>query len=388
MNYKYNINKFKNSNRGFLILLAVITLFCSGINCSKAVKKVSDIHTIRELYLGGIQKLKTDDINAAETDFKKAIELDRKSPYGYTGLAFLGLKQKNYKEALKYVKKALKYDRNFTDAYAVKGYIICLRKHGEKWFGEAVEPLGKALELDPDNQQALFFLAECHLAAQLYEEAFRLYAEAMEKEGTYTCMAAEKNSLAGKIIEAAPVSEKGGHIALDDKIDRSDLCVLLFEELKLKELIRERRPAVFERLFKQDLSLKDRKGRIPSDVNSHRSKKWILDIIPLHLTCLDVFPNGFYYPDRILTRAQFAVVMQDIMAMVEDDRSLSTIYIGTESRFPDVHEDYYAFNGITLCVGKGIMEVNPDTGNFDPDLPVSGVEAILMLRALEKAPGK
>ncbi len=388
MNYKYIINKFKNSNRGFLLLLAVITLLCSGISCSKAVKKESDVHTIRELYLGGIQKLKTDDINAAETDFKRAVELERKSPYGYTGLAFLGIKQKNYKEALKYVKKALKYDKNFTDAYAVKGYIICLRKHGEKWLEEAVEPLGKALELDPDNQQALFFLAECYLEAQQYEEAFRLYAKAMVKEGAYTCQAVEKNSLTGKIIEAAPVSEKGGHIALDDKIDRSDLCILLFEELKLKELIRERCPSVFERLYNKDFSLKDRKGIIPSDVKGHRTKTWILDTIQLHLTCLDVFPNGFYYPDKIMTRAQFAVVMQDIMAMVENDRSLSTIYIGTEFRFPDVHEDYYAFNGITLCVGKGIMEVNPDTGNFDSDLPVSGVDAILMLRALEKVLGK
>ncbi len=54
-----------------------------------------------------------------------------------------------------------------------------------------------------------------------------------------------------------------------------------------------------------------------------------------------------------------------------------------ESRFTDVRTDYFAYNAVTLCVEKGIMEA-ADKSKFSPGLPVSGVEGVLMMRKLEK----
>lgn len=370
-----------------LILVAVSSLIF-GIACSKTVVKESDVDTPKERYLSGMQKLDNNDLKKSEEDFLRAIELDKKSPFGYTGMAFLELQRTNYNTALKYVKKALKYDKNFSDAYAARGYILTVIKDGDKWFNEAVEPLKKALTLDPENERAMFFLAECLLKAKKYEEAQNLYVKVAEKQDSFAVKAGERKTLMGKLMKASPVSVRGGYIALDDKIDRSDLCILLIDELQLKELLKKFRPMAFAELYNENLTLKKRGGKNPPDVNGHRAKDWIVDIIPLHLAGINVFPNGYYYPDRLLTRAQIATVMQEIIVKIKDDPSLSTMYIGSESRFPDVRGDYYAFNAITLCVEKGIMETDSKTGVFDAESTVSGVEAVTMIRALERYLGE
>ena len=362
----------------------VFILLCYSMSCSKAVKKESVIDTPKDHYLGGIQKLENNDLIAAESDFLRAIELDKKSPYGYTGMALLELERTNYKMALKQVKKALKCDKDFASAYIAKGRIITVRKQGEKWYEEAVNFLEKALQLDPENQRALFFLAECHLEAQQYSKAQRFYTRTLSKEGIFTEKAKQINSLVSKIITAAPISENSGYIALDDKIDRSDLCVLLIDELRIRDLLKQKRPAVFEKMYSKGISTKYWNSNTPPDIKDHQSRKWIYDIIPLHITDLDVFSNGFFYPDKLLTRAQCAMVIQDVIVILTDAPDLSTVFIGTESHFTDVRSDYYAFNAITLCVENGIMKVNPDTGFFDTGNTVSGVDAILMIRALKR----
>jgi hypothetical protein len=70
------------------------------------------------------------------------------------------------------------------------------------------------------------------------------------------------------------------------------------------------------------------------------------------------------------------------MVLITGDPGISTMYIGSESLYPDVHRDYYAFNAISLCVEKDIMDVNPSTGNFDINGTLTGVDAISMMLIL------
>lgn len=227
-------------------------------------------------------------------------------------------------------------------------------------------------------------MAESYLKAKQYKNALDFYEKAWEKQGTYNEKATQRKSLVSNIIKVAPFSEQGANIALDNSIDRADLCALLVDELQIKSLLKRFRREVFETLYNENFSLIKRRGNIPSDVTDHQSKKWIYDIIPLHISGIEVFPNGFFYPDKLITRVQLAVVMQEIMVLVTDNPGLSTAYSGTESQFPDVRTDYYAFNAITLCVEKGIMDANPQTGVFNSDKTVSGAEAILVIRSLER----
>ena len=110
-----------------MVWLVAVSLFI-GMGCSKTVKKESDIDTPENHYLNGMQKLESNDLAAAETEFLRAVELDKKAPHGYTGLAYLELKKSNHKKALKHVKKALKCDDRFVDAFSVKASILSSRK--------------------------------------------------------------------------------------------------------------------------------------------------------------------------------------------------------------------------------------------------------------------
>ena len=53
-----------------------------------------------------------------------------------------------------------------------------------------------------------------------------------------------------------------------------------------------------------------------------------------------------FAPDRPVTRAQFALILEDVIMRVKDDPDMATRHIGKESPFGDVHKGYYAFNAI------------------------------------------
>ena len=366
-----------------------IVLFCAAVfltiifyGCSQAVNKESNAGAANEHYLNGMEKLNENDFATAETEFLKAIKLDRKLPMGYTGMAFLELNRKNFNEALKYSKKAINKGRNFVDAYAVRGYILVNRKHGDTWFEESLKPLQRALELDPENERVLFYLAETYCKALEYEKALEYYTKSAEKNGAFAEQANNRIVHVKKIMRTEPLTNHCRLIANNNSINRADLCILLLEDLKLKNFLKRNRPGLFEDVFKEDFTLRNRKAKVKSDVSNNSAKEYILEIIQLHIPFLDLYPDGYFYPDRIVTKALFSEVIQQVMVLVNDDPALSTKFIGIESPFSDVHADYYAFNAINLCIEKRIME-NPENGEFNPDSIVSGIDAIIMLKILQ-----
>jgi hypothetical protein len=73
-------------------------------------------------------------------------------------------------------------------------------------------------------------------------------------------------------------------------------------------------------------------------------------------------------------------MLEDILIKVSGDEKLATKYIGTTSPFPDVRSDYYAFNAIMVVTSRGFIEADKATGEFNPNDPVSGADALLSIR--------
>lgn len=364
-----------------LVLLVTASAGCGGRNA----RSESPVETVREQYETGIQKLRANDLKSAEQSFQRALELDKKSPYGYAGMALLELTRTNYDEALSQADRAIKNDPNLSDAYAVRGRVLTIRKKGKNWYEEAMASLTRALEIDPENHQALYFAAECCLDARKYRDARQYYYQAEEHSGQYESAVAERLILVGKIIQAGNLSEQGAAIALDDKIDRADLAELLVTELNIASRMKERRADLFGLYFNDDLSPK-RRMDVPRDTGKNRSRDAIMDMLAIGIPSLNVFPDSYFYPDRLVTRARMAAVLQDVLALLKNSSILSTMYIGAATPFIDVHPDYYAFNAIMLCTRSGIMSpAEGDDQRFAPDGPVSGIDAILMIRSLEQA---
>jgi len=366
----------------FIPLWATFIVIIILFGCSESVKKESSVDTPKNHYKIGMQKLEMKDLKTAETEFLRAVELDKDSPMGYTGLAFIELSRSNYKIALKHANKAIKKDLNFIDAYIAKGQIITSHKHGNKWFTEALKPFKKALSLEPENEKALFYLADCYDKAEKYEQALEYYSKTSAINGAFAEQVNKRIAFIKKMMQVEPLSDKGKIIARRDKINRADLCILLIEELKLKNLLKSNRPELFEKIFRENFTLRTKKVNVKSEVENNKSKEWILEIIQIDIPFLDFYPDGNFYPDRLVTKSLFSIIIQGVLVLVTDNPTLSTKYTGLDSQFNDIHPDYYAFNAINLCIEKGIMDF-PENGDFNPENTISGIDAILMLKAVE-----
>jgi tetratricopeptide (TPR) repeat protein len=365
----------------FLLLTLSLCLFVTSslFGCSSVVKPLNPTDTPKDHYQAGMKLIGTKDAAKADAEFLRAIELDKNSPLGYAGMAALEMSRANYKNAVPYANSAIRCDPKFTEAGIIKGRSIMA--HGRKnWPLRAKSVFQNVLDVDPQNKGALFYMGEACLYSFQFKEAQGYFAQRAELKDSLAAPAIDRIKLTIRILALDQITDSEKLIALSEKAARSEICQLLFDDLKLKDLVRIHRLPLYESAFPEVIARK----KIPPDIADRNDRRTILDIISLHLTDLDVYPDGNFYPLRTVNRAEFAMLVQDIMALLNDDQTLATKYSDSESGFPDIRPDYFAFNAIMISANEGIMKPNPDTGKFNPDTPVSGIDAIEMIRALGK----
>ena len=336
---------------------------------------------ILDRYQTGMQKLTQNDLAGAETLFTEVIGRGSGMPHGHTGMAYLMLARTNYREAVRHADDALEIDPSFVDALAAKGRILTVRKRGD-WRRDALEPLNAALDQVPDDTRVLYYLGELHLKAHEYGRALAAYELAAPGTGPFAASASERMTVIGPFVDDPPRTDEALLLLLDDKIDRAGLCVLIEEDLGITGLLRQHRPDIYRRVYTQAIGV-DVSMSPPPDVRKHRHESDVCTVLPLALSDLRVLPDGRFYPDRLITRAQLAVVMQAVLVMVSGNVLHATRFVGARSQFPDVRSDFYAFNAVMLCVNRGIMRADPDTKAFRPGDPVSGFTALSALRGTE-----
>ncbi len=120
---------------------------------------------------------------------------------------------------------------------------------------------------------------------------------------------------------------------------------------------------------------------IPVDIEERNEMKAIFEVLSLHLPHLNAYPNGYFYPDRPVTRAELAIVLQEIMVLLMDDQTLASRFIAGQSPFVDVRPDYYAFNAIMLGVERGILKTGAGRDVFDPEGTIRGIDMLAVLNA-------
>ena len=75
------------------------------------------------------------------------------------------------------------------------------------------------------------------------------------------------------------------------------------------------------------------------DIEGHPMQNVIEDILKIGIKGLENDPTGRFYPNHQITRAEFALMLQDVLVQVTRDQSIETRYIGESSPFPDVRPD-------------------------------------------------
>ncbi len=185
-----------------------------------------------------------------------------------------------------------------------------------------------------------------------------------------------------------PGSSVGKHIAILDQIARADAAALFIQELKVDELFKKRAPKKFDTSFKSPEKKLESgqyvKTAPATDIDDHVLKTDIDTVIEIGINGLQPYPDHTFQPDKMINRAEFAMMLEDIIVKITRDEGLATQFIGNNSPFPDLRNDLPFFKAVMVSTTRGVMQVkDAGTGEFAPMGLVSGADALLSIRTLK-----
>jgi len=161
-------------------------------------------------------------------------------------------------------------------------------------------------------------------------------------------------------------SNEAKKIILKDKVKRVDAAVLLVEELHLSKLLKG-----FFAPPAKDIIL-------PDDIKNHPNSTELKILYKYHIRGLNnIIKNNKsgFYPNLPITRAEFALILEDIISKVKKEKAFKRKYFGNKSPFVDVKNNSFYFNAIMNAVSYGFLKPNKYS-QFRPNDPLSGIELI------------
>jgi len=357
----------------------------------RQLPRESPLDTAANHYTRGMAHLTDGDLWTAQSEFERAHALDPDYPGTYVGSALVALAQGEFWQAKQEIEEAIHKDGGFVDAHVALGRIIAaegIQVGGEpgKWLPRSLKAYGRAIDLDPDAQPAYYYRGMSYFAAGEFATARESLAQVVARNrGALVGPAMRQIERIQLIERASPGSDQGWAIAAVDRLTRAELAVLLLEELKLRDLMRRHRPSHEAGQFRTPDTQPQVPPSAPADIELSWARPWIEEILDLGVAGLEVMPDGLFHPEDAVTRANYARVNEGIMEAIIGDGNLSTRHVGEASPFPDVRQDSFAFNAISLNVNRGIMAADTLTGRFRPEDTVTGAEALLIIRELQNA---
>jgi len=367
--------------RNHFIFYAFTALLILG-GC--ATKPQSDVDTPEYHFRAGMRAVDSGNYDAALNSFQRALDLDKKFIAAYAGLGLANAYLGNTKAAKKNIGKAAGKGGKDPDILAICARTwIVMRKDEKKWFKQATNILDKALKRDKKHEASLFYYGLAHLYHYDFSDAESYFRRVVEMKGEYAGKADNQWKRSQKIVRAMPGTEAGKKIALQEQINRADLAVIFAEELKISELI-ARLPAQSDGFQTPSQMGAGGNARTPSDASGHWASTWINEVLQHGI--LETGPDGRFYPEETITRAEYAMAAQRLLVVATRDNSLEVRYFGENpSRFSDVPSSHPAYNAMALCSERGIMQSDVMTGNFNPAGYIDGADALLIIRTLQNS---
>ena len=367
--------------RNHFIFYALTTLLFLG-GC--ATKPQSDVDTPEYHFRAGMRAVDSGNYDAALNSFQRALDLDKKFVAAYAGMGLTNAHLGNIKAARKNIDKAESKGGKDPDILAICARTwIVMRKDVKKWFKKATNILDKALKRDKKHEGSLFYYGLAHLYNFDFSDAESYFRRVVEMKGEYAGKADNQWKRSQKIVRAMPGTEAGKKIALQEQINRADLAVIFAEELKISELI-ARFPDQGGGFQTPGQMGASKSSRTPSDASGHWASTWINEVIEHGI--LEIGPDGRFYPEETITRAEYAMSVQRLLVVATRDNSLEVRYFGENpSRFSDVSSSHPAYNAMALCSERGIMQSDVMTGKFNAAGYVDGADALLIIRTLQNS---
>ncbi len=375
-----------------LTVLSMVAVFAFAGCGPKAAPSISVMDTPEYHYNQGLKALDADRLDDAMREFDRAISLDPKSPLGYIGKGLVLGKKGEFKPAFESMEKAKGYETK-----GIESRVGMIRLYGMQMAKEqkrvpdlvksAEKEFKAANDKEPNNPRLHYYMGMCYKMALDFDKAASMFRAVLDMNRDFVGEANAEWSVIQKIQRAAPGSEIGKKIALIDKIDRADIAALFDQEMNLEKLFTKRGTKTYDTSFKAPSESTTRfspetttKMEAATDIADHWLKPSIETILKLQVRGLEAGPDHKFEPDKLITKGEFALMLEDVLIKVSGDEKLATKFIGATSPFPDVRNDHYAFNAIMTATSRGYLEADKATGEFKASDPVSGADALLSIR--------
>jgi arylsulfatase A-like enzyme/protein tyrosine/serine phosphatase len=200
-----------------------------------------------------------------------------------------------------------------------------------------------------------------------------------------------KGGLPGKDIERhverirsvhsyAPRSELGKQLGLMPQVNRGEVAALLVQELRVDRLRALQGSPTWQPTIDKPMTAPEVK-----DTTNSREREDIKRVLSMGIRGLEPFPDQTFRPGAVVSRAEFVVILEDVLTRATRDQTLSTQLLGKSSRFNDVEAGAWYQSAADLARGLGLFE--PPAGEvpkFKPLDPITGVEALQAFRLLRK----
>jgi tetratricopeptide (TPR) repeat protein len=376
-----------------IVVLAVLAVAFYGCG-PKAAPSTSVMDTPEYHYSQGLKYLDKDQMDEALKEFDRAIALAPKAPLGYIGKGLALGKKGEFKQAYENMDKGKSYDTG------IEANIGMIRLSGmemakeqsntKKLLKQAESEFDDAQKKDQNSAPLYYYMGLCYKMALDFDKAADMFKKVLDMNKEFTGQANAEWAVIQKIQRAAPGTEIGKKIALIDKIDRADVAALFDQEMNLEKLFTKRGIKTYDTTYKAPTESSSRfapetttKMAAATDIADNWLKPSIETVLKLQIRGLEAGPNHKFEPDKIISKAEFAVMLEDVLIKVTGDEKLGTKFIGATSPFPDMRNDHYAFNAVMTVTTRGFLEADKATGEFRAGDPVSGADALLAIRSFK-----
>ncbi len=377
--------------RAFTVLL-IVTVALIFAGCAADVRKpLSQLDTPEHHAANGIKFVDQGKYAEAQREFELAVQLDPKFSKAHAGLGIVKAYQKEYKAAFDMMKNAAKYAKTDEEKVFVQVGNIRLQtmaKPDKRWLESARSAFDSAVEIDPKSAAAYYFMGVAYKTGLEFNQAGQFFTKVLDLNTDFMAQADQDWKLVQKIQRAMPGTITGKKIALVECVTRADMAALFIEELKIDRLYEKRTIKTYDVSFKDPEKAKAAKSgrtQAATDIADHPLKADIEAISGIGVRGLENYPDNAFHPGELITRAAYAMMIEDILIKVTGDQKLATKFIGSTSPFPDLRPDLPYFNAVMVVTSRGIMEATDiRNAEFAPLAPVSGADALLIIRKIKE----
>ena len=375
----------------FLTILAMVAMLISS--CAKPTRKPeAALDTPEHHVFTGYKLYDKGDYGGAQREFVLAMQLDKKYSPAFVGLGLCFGSQNDFKTAYENMKQAKSLAKKKEDR--VDAHVGMIRLYSmerkDKWLKDAEDEFEAAVKLDPKSSAAYFYMGKAYKYGYEFDKAGTQFKKVLDLNDKYLVEADNEWKVVQKIQRAAPGSMIGKKIALIEEITRADLAALFIQELLLEKLYQKRTPARFDTSFQAPTDTRrfqaDKivRAEPATDIQAHVLRADIETTLRLGVRGLEPTPDHKFLPNEKVSRAAYAMMVEDILIKVSGNQKLATEFIGSKSPFPDLRNDLPYFNAVMVTTSRGIMEAKDmSTGEFGPRGTVSGADALLIIRKLK-----